>query len=555
MTIDIQNTSTGLGWAEYSMGKDGKRKNAKLIKGDTFLSDKITKSIDYKSGDTIRFVISFADDDNVSPEEARKIVEEFFTEFMIGFPKEEYLLDIVEHTDTDYLHYHARIPKLNLLTLTQLKVYWHKADLGFKKAIIDKLADKYGLVTGADRKNLIPNPNKKIEYIHKWKVDNGQEPFDLSMRKGRAVAEENISDYFSNAILGGYIDSLDEIRQELEEMGFDIKKEDYDRTQGFHYLTIENESGKIRLKGEIYGRKFHENTRKNKTEAISNNRSMGTGNRREGKSEHEINRTLEKERKKRLEFIEKQYSSARKRAHERLAKKPSKSQKNTALFTAHIPNNWNNYWVIKKPLSLYRAPRYPSNTGRRDSKWEGWNGVLSSKQIKKYNKEIADDSTRGTTHRTNRNTRGVSRTRMEQISRARQRTLARNDEFIRTFNERISRESQRCTQERQQRRERYNNLAKNCLKPTRADIGTIGDTTEKQGYKRGVREAFEAIIRAVTRVVYRLKSSFSSVHRDIEQSYSDRNEQLIALVTSVVDSRKTVDIGRKKKKRTIKILK
>ena len=318
MTVDIKNVESGSGWFPYTLIKDGiAREGATLIIGDPILGNKICDSIDYKSGNSVNFVISFAKEDGVSHAQGREIAKEFMESFMEGYQNDEYHLDLVEHTDTDHLHYHARVPKLNLLTNTQLKLYWHKTDLEYKKAVIADICHRYRLTTGEEMKNTMPNPLHKLTQINKWRDQHGQKPLDLKSKKLRAVAEKEIGEYISSMVATGLINSLDDVKAELMEIGFEIGKNDYDRGKEFHYLTVENESGKIRLKGDIYSEEFYRHSQEDRSEAISSNRSFTTRGAELKRSGEDVKQALHTERNKRLKFIEKQYGNARKRAYRR----------------------------------------------------------------------------------------------------------------------------------------------------------------------------------------------------------------------------------------------
>jgi len=313
MTVSIENVVKGEGWGNYVIHN---RPGATTLLGDATLGDEICRSIDYKSGNSVNFVISFAEEDDVGQEEGRRIAKEFMQSYMHGFGDDEYHLDLVEHTDSDHLHYHARIPKLNLLTNTQLKLYWHKTDLGYKKAIIDDICHRYGLVTGLDMKNTIPNPMKKLNQINEWRWEHSQEPLDLSRPKLRRETEKKISEYISEGVGAGLINSLDEVKRELLSLEVSIVNEGYDKGKQFHYLTIENESGKIRLKGDIYGKEFYGLTREDREESISSNQSLTTRGRELGAGGTDTETALQREYVKRIQFIEKQYGRARARVYQ-----------------------------------------------------------------------------------------------------------------------------------------------------------------------------------------------------------------------------------------------
>jgi hypothetical protein len=321
MTVSITNSANGGGWFPYVLIKNGEvRREAILLDGDPVLGNVICNSLNYKSGNAVNFVISFAKEDHVTQAEGRVIAREFMQSFMHGFNEDEYHLDLVEHNDTDHLHYHARIPKVNLLTNTQLKLYWHKTDLTYKKAVIADVCNKYELVTGEEMKNTVPNPMHKLNQINKWREQHSQELLDLSSKKLRAVAEKQIGEYIGQMNTVGLINSLYDVKSEVINMGFDVVNEGYDRSSEFHYITIENESGKVRLKGDIYAEEFYRYSPEARAESISSNRSFTTRGQELRRSGADIKQTLQTERNKRLKFIKKQYGNARKRAIEREVK-------------------------------------------------------------------------------------------------------------------------------------------------------------------------------------------------------------------------------------------
>lgn len=315
MTADIKNVIHAKGWGEYVLEK-GERPGAILVTGDIELGDSILNGLDYKSGNAVHLVLSFAKEDHVDPQKGRAIALDFMKEFMYGFYSDEYHMDMVEHTDTDHLHYHVRIPKINLLTNTQLKLYYHKSDLGFKKSVIEHIAYKHHLVTGDEHKNTLPKAMESIERIETWRKEHQQKPFVLSHKKGRAEAENSISQYIAGGVKEGLIGNLDEVKKELQTLDLKVSNEGYDKGKGFHYLTVENESGKIRLKGDIYGEQFYRLSQENRAENIQSNRSFTTRAAELRKSGTDIKQTLSTECNKRLKFIDRQYGQARKRAYQ-----------------------------------------------------------------------------------------------------------------------------------------------------------------------------------------------------------------------------------------------
>lgn len=302
------------GWSEYVLLKNGEpRDGATLVQGDTELGDAICRSTDYKTGQYFRLVISFAPEEGVTPERGREIAKEYIGLMMHGYREDEYHVDIVEHTDTERLHYHVRIPKLNLLTQTQLH-YHYLSDIKRKDAIHRYLEAKHDLKSPFEERKLRPDPNKRVEQINRWREEHGQKPFDLSKKKGRGEAEERIADYIQEAVIGGYIDNLEEVQAELKGLGFDIVKVGHDNGKDFDYITIENETGKLRLKGDIYGERFYEHNREDRAEAIRSGKSIERRDASDRPSLAEAEKALERENRKRAKFIQDRYAKARERA-------------------------------------------------------------------------------------------------------------------------------------------------------------------------------------------------------------------------------------------------
>lgn len=316
MIVKIGSGSTG--WSEYVLGVDENREGAKLIMGDTELGDRISASTDYSTGNYYRLVVSFYDD--LPEEKAQRITKEFLQKFMHGFSGDEYHVDVVQHTDTDHLHYHVRIPKLNLLTGTQLQLYMHSADKKRKQLIVDDICQRHGLTHADDLRKPI-KVDRSVERINKWRESQGKPAFKFDKKKGRDAAQNYIINYIDELHNAGLINTLDDVRAAVQELGLEITKEDYDRSKEFHYFTVENDTGKIRLKGEIFDEGFwRNNSREDRGAALKNDRSARSGFRRDTAAVEKTRRELEKELVKRERAITKRYGSARKRAKEEARK-------------------------------------------------------------------------------------------------------------------------------------------------------------------------------------------------------------------------------------------
>jgi len=310
MIVSIKNVGYGQYWSKYVLKN---REGATCITGNPTLGDRICQSLDYKSGNSINFVISF--DAQMEKTKGRAIAKDFMKTYLQGFREDEYHLDIVEHDDTDHLHYHCRIPKINLLTQTQLKLYYHKTDLSFKKAVIDDVCLRNGIIPGSEKKRLI-NSSDQVQRIEKWREQHSQKPFVFKGKKNRTEAEQSINSYLQEMINSGLINSLDDVKNELTLLGLDVVNSGFDKGKEFHYLTVSNESGKLRLKGDIYGERFYRHSQADRETAIKNNRSLENGREEFGRSEQDIKQTLSRELNRRFKWIDQQYGNSRKRAVE-----------------------------------------------------------------------------------------------------------------------------------------------------------------------------------------------------------------------------------------------
>lgn len=305
------------GWSEYTLGKDYDRPGATLIEGDPELGDLLCEQSQYSNGNYFRFVLSFSreelnPDDPADRERGREIAKEFFSKLMHGYREDEYHLDLVEHIDNGILHYHARIPKQNLLTGTKLEVYYHKRDLNFKKAIIDWQAAKHGLLRGEDRRRVRPTDRKEI--IEKWREERGKPEPKFKTKKERRENEAEIASYIEELTTAGLINSLDEVKALVESLGLKIEKADYDRGKGFHYFTVVNKTGKMRIKGDYYGAEFWQHKAADREAAIRDNQRIRTDRNSDSIDLAEAEARLQKELAKRERLITKRYRAARERA-------------------------------------------------------------------------------------------------------------------------------------------------------------------------------------------------------------------------------------------------
>ena len=344
MTASVDSGFSGW-WPYVLLNPDGTpRREAELVAGNIELGNSICNSLDYKTGNYFRLVISF-DLKEFSPKskkdrkKARKIVKEYIRKLMHGYRPDEYHVDIVEHADTDHLHYHVRIPKLNLLTGTQLH-YHYLSDIERKDLIHSYMAAKYDLIDPATVRGIKPRrtTGEKIEQIVKWRKEHGQkidlDKFDLTKKKERDRLQEEVWDHIQTFAQEGLIESLDDVRAELKALGFTVGKSDYDRTKKFHYTAVEKDGRKIRLRGDIYGEEFWRSNAEDRRAALKTGRSISAIRAADRPSLSEIERRLERANKRRAAYLEKRYGKAREQALRRI----EQAEKAPDLPSPYRPN-------------------------------------------------------------------------------------------------------------------------------------------------------------------------------------------------------------------------
>lgn len=311
MTVHISSGKSG--WGNYVLygTKEKPRDSEKVefIEGDIELGDRLCESNNYEES-YYKIVLSF--DKKVDRETALNVYEDFKKEFFVGFKPDEYHIDTVLHRDTDYDHFHMRIPKQNLKTDTHLQLYMDKIDRPRKELIQDHLSLKYGFEI-AREKNREIFKEEAHEHINKWREEHNQKPFDFSNKKAQAEAEAQINGYLSELIKSGLIEKREDITTTLKELGLKIEKENgLDIKKDFAYTTVSNETGKMRIKGEIHHDRFYEHNQKDRSSQIDNNRRIEPDRGSIEERAKQVQRELRRANEKRFNKVSRLFSHARK---------------------------------------------------------------------------------------------------------------------------------------------------------------------------------------------------------------------------------------------------
>ncbi len=510
MFVSVESGESG--WSLYVYGnEENRREGATLIKGDLFLGDTICESTDYKSGQYFRIVLSFHQEENVSPEKGREIVQEFMQLILYGYREDEYHLDIVEHTDTDELHYHIRVPKLNMLTGTQLH-YHYLSDIKRKDAIHRYLEIKHDLISPFEKRKLIPNPTRRVNQINQWREEHNQKPFNLSNKKGRGEAEERISDYVQEMVMSGFLTTLEEVQAELASMNFAIAKVGHDNGKDFDYITIENDTGKIRLKGDIYGKRFYRHNEEDRTEAIRSGKSIERRESNDRGSLEQAKSELDKANQVRSEFIGKRFKTARERA----------------LSSQQTPTSSNSR------SSGDRSKDRKEQRGKTDFKSvRNRRRRLHREDEKQDKRRVKDDRIRREAVERIGKLRERTRDRAEEIERVITRVRIQHQDIIERFDREISTELNRVNAAREHRRGEFTHVLKNAYTAKPQDYQSIATTQRSRTAQRATRRGFEKIVQW-----------FADNLQQFKRKVDERSDGIVKRVRGYIKDKATQEIER-----------
>ncbi len=370
MTINI--TSGSSGWGNYVLygTKDKPRDSEKVqfLEGDIALGDRLSQSNNYEES-YYKIVLAF--EGKPSDEVLKSAYEDFKKEMFVGFKPDEYHIDAVIHKDTDNYHIHCRVPKQNLKTDTHLQLYMDKIDRPRKELIQDHISLKYGF-------NIAREQNREVfkeqahEHINKWREQHNQKPFDFKTKQGQKEAEAQINAYLSELIKSGLIEKREDISTTLQELGLKIEKENgLDIKKDFAYTTVSNESGKLRIKGEIHHDRFYEHSQKDRSSQIDNNRRIepdrGSIEERAKQVQKELRRANEKRYNKVTELFKTSRARAEREHKQTLENGRLESLNSSKSIKSNSRNN-SNYDILPTKTKQLSKDRREDNTNERRRK-------------------------------------------------------------------------------------------------------------------------------------------------------------------------------------------
>ncbi|NOR55526.1 MAG: hypothetical protein GQ531_04905 [Sulfurovum sp.] len=312
-------------WGNYVIqGTKNKPRNQskiEVIAGNTKLGDSISGSGKWKTNE---FTLVLAFKGKQSKEVMKLAYIDFIKDFTHGFERREYHVDAVCHYDTDNnWHIHVRIPKLNLVTGTALRLYMDSQDRNRINLIRDTICKRYDLDISIDEKPLVKE-SSELAKIEKWRSEESREPFKFKTKKDRAETESIVSNAVIEYHEAGYINNIDDLKDFIQdEIGLKVLKDNgHDYAKDMYYFTVMDEDSgkKITLKGDLFSHEFWNNKREIREDKIRNNKSNQRESNRDKRSLRELEYELEKVNRKRKREVEKSYRTSRKRARQKLQK-------------------------------------------------------------------------------------------------------------------------------------------------------------------------------------------------------------------------------------------
>jgi len=408
MKINIKGGGSGKGYGNYILRENKKDidfSKIKTLSGDMQIGDEIVNSSNYKDN-AFNIILEFKG--KISDKKAKQVTDEFEELFMYGFEKEEYYLDAVLHQDTDNSHVHIRIPKKNLLTDTTLRLYMDNSspkkeskDRKRLNLIRDYIEEKYNLEKMKDNLRLQPTPRGEV--IQKWREYLGQKPFNFKTKKGRLDAQNDVSNYMKEQHEAGFIDDINDVRSILKDIGLKPSdKQGHDHKGDFYYITVEDEdeSGKIRLKGELFNEQFYEYKREDRETQIRANTSTRRSEQGNNTNLQRIEEALKRSLDKRHQEITKRYETSRATARERYRtiqtiqpkKDKSRAEQEQQPLQHHTSDVNNDISITSiSNISSSKKLEREANSERLESTTEAQ--IYKQKREKVYNHRSRRDST------------------------------------------------------------------------------------------------------------------------------------------------------------------
>lgn len=581
MIINIDSGSSG--WGDYVLNgtknKPRDKSKVELLDGDISLGDYLSKNNKYEDS-YYTVILGFK---GKPPKDLIKSAYDDFKEhFFKGFKENEYHIDAIIHYDTDDTHIHARIPKQNLLTNTHLQLYYHKIDKPRKELIQDYISLKYGFEIARETNKEIVK-EQSYEHITKWREERGQEPFNFSNKKNKDNAQSEINTYISGLITSNLIEKREDITTVLEELGLEVVKDNgLDLKKDFAYITVQNETGKMRVKGEFYHDRFWEHSTEDRRTQIESNQRIKQDTEPNRERFERVSKQLNKANEKRFNRVTELFEPARQRAYKQIDTTTSKAielnkqtdrremgdntelTKNTYNEDISHNDNFGNNSRSTHNSSSTAIPKSRKHRQRLDSTPRAKNELRGeqiynnrskqSKSIEKQqrdnqiskNKRVENDIDRTTTFKRDRT---VRRKRIEALKKIRQSRIELSKSLRRNYTE--LQERAREIQREQQLNIKESTDHIESIKAIEPTIGRYTRFKERvtnyiKSTRSYLKERFHSFIDRFENFKYKLNSSeefFNSKYKQLQMQGKELTFQDIKRASNEVENNRMYDIS------------
>ncbi len=298
MIVNVRSGSGG--FANYTIeGTELKARNKEKIEivGDPFFTEKIAE----QQG-TGYFKILVSPEKKLTNEEMHEILNEAVENIFVGFKKDEYNYSAVLHQDTEKSHWHIIVPKQNLLTHQQLRLYMHDIDTKRYKAIQDTIALNHNLLTMKEAKKILAD-TKETTY-EKNSTKPIQYAYNLVKNDDKKLAQQQVKELIKNNI--DTVNSINDIK-ELIHKNTDLKvvtDNGYNRKNDFHYITVQDKnSKKTSVRGELFNKDFFKQPKQEQRDQLQINHKSYTEVEKE-LLKKKIRSDLRRENEKRFKVVQ-----------------------------------------------------------------------------------------------------------------------------------------------------------------------------------------------------------------------------------------------------------
>jgi hypothetical protein len=222
----------GSGPIDYLLGKDRKREQANVIRGNPEQTRELIDSIDFKTKYTSG-VLSFEESD-IPEHQKQELMDELERHLMSGLDRDQYDCLWVQHQDKDRLELNFVIPNVELQSNKRLQPYYDKIDRARNDNFQSWVNAKYDFADPND-----PSRRRAMSYAH-------------NLPNAHKEVAEHITNGLLAVIQAGDISDRDDIIKSLESNGFAIAR----KTKKSISISVPGLAKNVRLNGAIYEQDF-----------------------------------------------------------------------------------------------------------------------------------------------------------------------------------------------------------------------------------------------------------------------------------------------------------